>query len=121
MTDVRNDTLDEDEYDTVLSSDIEFSGILEFDKPFMIKGKVSGKIRATGDLMIAEGAVVSAEVRAPTVVVCGTLTGNVSATKRVEVKASGRLDGDIIAPEILMETGCAFNGTCVMGSPQAAV
>lgn len=120
MIDVRNDTLDEDDFDTVLSSDIEFTGTLVFNKPFMIKGRVTGNIFATGDLLVAQGAVVKAEVRAPTVVVCGSLTGNVSATKRVEVKASGKLDGDIIAPEILMETGCSFNGKCTMASPPAA-
>ena len=117
MIDIRNDILDEDDFDTVLSSDIEFSGTLMFDKPFMIKGKVSGKIIATGDLLIAEGAVIDAEVRAPMVVICGSVTGNVSATRRVEVKASGKLVGDIIAPEILMETGCTFNGSCYMNAP----
>ena len=117
MIEMRNDTVDEDDFDTVLSSDIEFSGTLVFDKPFMIKGKVSGKIAATGDLLIAEGAVVEAQVRAPVVIICGSVRGNVSATKRVEVKASGKLVGDIIAPEILMETGCTFNGACVMSSP----
>jgi cytoskeletal protein CcmA (bactofilin family) len=117
MIDVRNDALDEDDFDTVLSSDIEFSGTLVFNKPFMIKGRVTGSIFATGDLYVAEGAVVKAEVRAPLVVVSGALTGNVSATKRVEVRSSGKIDGDIIAPEIHMETGCSFNGKCSMASP----
>ncbi len=120
MIDVRNDILDEDDFDTVLSADIEFSGTLVFSKPFMIKGTVSGSIVATGDLCIAEGAVVKAEIRAPSVVISGTVTGNVSATGRVEVKSSGRLDGDITAPEIIMESGCAFNGKCAMVSPSAS-
>lgn len=117
MLDTRTDFLDEDDFDTVLSSDIEFSGILKFDKPFMIKGKVSGRIAATGDLLIAEGAVVEAEIRAPTIIICGSVSGNVYAEKRVELKASGCLIGDIIAPEILMETGCTFNGACAMKNP----
>jgi len=117
MIDVSNDALDEDDFDTVLSADIEFSGTLVFSKPFMIKGVVSGSIFATGDLFVAEGAVVKAEVRAPSVVISGSVAGNVSATRRVEVKASGKLEGDIIAPEILMESGCSFNGKCTMASP----
>ena len=117
MIDVRNDAMDEDDFDTVLSSDIEFSGTLVFNKPFMIKGRVAGNIFATGDLYVAEGAVVTAEVRAPLVVVAGSVAGNVSATKRVEVRASGKLDGDVIAPEIHMETGCSFNGKCSMANP----
>jgi cytoskeletal protein CcmA (bactofilin family) len=120
MIDVRNETMDEDDFDTVLSADIEFSGNLVFNKPFMIKGRVNGTIFATGDLYVADGAVVKAEVRAPLVVVCGSVVGNVAATRRVEIKASGRLDGDIIAPEIHMETGCQFNGRCSMANPPAS-
>lgn len=119
MIDIRNEQIDEDDFDTVLSSDIEFSGTLQFDKPFMIKGRVSGEIVATGDLLIADGAVVEASVQAPVVVVRGTLVGNVLATVRVEVAASGSLSGDVEAPEILMETGCVFNGACKMTGPSA--
>lgn len=120
MIDIRSDALDEEDFDTVLSSDIEFTGTLEFTKPFMIKGAVTGVIRATGDLLIAEGSVVKAEVSAPTVVISGSVTGNVTATKCVEVKASGRLDGDVVAPEIIMESGCSFNGKCTMTGPAAS-
>jgi len=114
MTDVRNDTLDEDDFDTVLSSDIEFSGVLVFEKPFLIRGRVSGEIDAKGALVVAEGAVVEANVRAPTVIVRGSIQGDVIATERVEIASSGKLVGDISAPEILMETGCVFNGSCTM-------
>ncbi len=114
MIDIRSEQVDEDDFDTVLSSDIEFSGKLRFDKPFMIKGKVSGEIDATGDLLIAEGAVVQASVKAPVVVIRGALVGNVAASTRVEVATTGTLSGDVEAPEILMETGCVFNGACRM-------
>jgi cytoskeletal protein CcmA (bactofilin family) len=114
MTDVRNETLDEDDFDTVLSPDIEFSGVLVFEKPFLIRGRVSGEINAKGALVVAEGAVVEANVRAPTVIVRGAVQGNIIATERVEISSSGKVVGDITAPEILMETGCIFNGSCTM-------
>ncbi len=114
MTDVRNETMDEDDFDTVLSSDIEFAGTLIFEKPFLIRGRVSGEIDARGALVVAEGAVVEANVKAPTVIIRGSVQGNVVATDRVEIAASGKLVGDITAPEILMETGCVFNGSCTM-------
>ena len=114
MTDVRNETMDEDDFDTVLSSDIEFSGTLIFEKPFLIRGRVSGEIDARGALVVAEGAVVEANVKAPTVIIRGSVQGNVVATDRVEIASSGKLVGDITAPEILMETGCVFNGSCTM-------
>lgn len=114
MTEIRNDVMDEEDFDTILSSDIEFSGTLIFTKPFLIKGRVMGEIDATGYLVIAEGAVVEANVRAPSVIIRGSVRGNVFATDRVEIAVSGSLVGDIAAPEILMEKGCVFNGSCAM-------
>jgi cytoskeletal protein CcmA (bactofilin family) len=114
MTEIRNDTMDEDDFDTILSSDIEFSGTLLFSKPFLIKGRVTGEIDAKGALVIAEGAVVDANVRAPSVIVRGSVHGNIVATNRVEIAATGSLMGDITAPEIFMEKGCVFNGSCSM-------
>ena len=114
MTDVRNDALELDDFDTILSPDIEFSGILSFDKPVLIQGKVSGEINATSLLMIAEEAVVEANIRASKVIVLGTVKGNINATVKVEVSITGKLTGNVTAPEINMETGCFFSGRCIM-------
>ena len=114
MTDVHNDALELEDFDTVLSPDIEFSGILRFDKPFLIQGKVSGEIDGTNLLLIAEEAVVEAHIKASKVIILGTVKGNVNATDKVEVAISGKLTGNVTAPEITMETGCYFSGRCIM-------
>ena len=114
MTDVRNDTLEVEDFDTVLSADIEFSGTLTFSKPVLIQGKVSGEINATSLLMIDEQAVVEANIRASKVIIFGTVKGNVYADIKVEVSITGRLTGNVTAPEINMETGCFFSGRCIM-------
>jgi cytoskeletal protein CcmA (bactofilin family) len=114
MTDIHNDVLEEEDFDTVLSPDIEFSGLLEFEKSFLIRGKVSGEIIARGLLVIDETAVVEADIRAPLVVIRGSVTGNVTAGEKVEVTVTGKLHGNVTAPEICMDTGCAFNGRCTM-------
>jgi cytoskeletal protein CcmA (bactofilin family) len=114
MTDVHNDALDDDDFDTILSEDIDFSGTLTFEKPFLIRGKLSGEIESRGLLVIDEGAVVEANINASKVVIRGSVKGNVTATEKVEVSVTGRLIGNVTAPEVLMETGCVFNGRCTM-------
>ena len=64
--------------------------------------------------MVDEDAVVEANIHATRVLIRGTVKGNVSATDKVEVAVTGKLDGNVTAPEIYMETGCAFNGRCTM-------
>lgn len=114
MTDVHNDTLEDEDFDTILSKDIDFSGTLHFEKPFLIRGRLSGNIIAKGLLVVDEGAVVEANITASRVIIRGSVKGDVTASEKVEVTITGKLVGNVSAPEIFMETGCTFNGRCTM-------
>ena len=114
MTDVHSDTLEDDDFDTILSPDIDFTGVLNFEKPFLIRGKVSGEINAKGLLVIDEEATVKADIKTSRVIVRGFVKGDVTATEKVDIAVTGRLEGNVTAPEIFMETGCVFNGRCTM-------
>ena len=114
MPDLHNDILDDDDFDTILSSDIDFSGTLNFEKPFLIRGKASGVINANGLLVVDEQAVVRADISTTRIVIRGFVKGDVTASEKVEVTVSGKLEGNVTAPEIFMETGCVFNGHCTM-------
>jgi cytoskeletal protein CcmA (bactofilin family) len=119
MTDVHNDMLEDEDFDTILSSDIDFSGTLHFDKPFLIRGAVSGEIITQDLLVIDENAVVEANISAAKVIIRGSVKGNVVAQEKVEVTVTGKLFGNVSAPEIFMETGCVFNGRCTMTERRA--
>ncbi len=114
MTDVHNDMLDDEDFDTILSSDIDFSGTLTFDKPFLIRGRMSGQIISSGLLVIDEHAVVEADISTSKVIIRGEVKGNITATEKVEISVMGKLFGNVNAPEVFMETGCVFNGQCTM-------
>jgi cytoskeletal protein CcmA (bactofilin family) len=120
MTDARSGAMDDDGFDTILSRDIDFSGTLTFEKPFMIRGRVQGEILSEGVLVIDEEAVVEANITASRVIIRGSVTGNVTARERVELAVTGRLRGDLRAPEIFMDNGCIFDGHCSM-TPGASV
>jgi cytoskeletal protein CcmA (bactofilin family) len=118
MTEVQINTIDEDQLDTVLALDVEFAGEMAFTKPLMIKGRVSGIVRSESDLYIDENAVVEADITANVVSVKGSVVGNISAREKVELFACASVDGDVVAPQITMETGCRFNGACRMEAPK---
>jgi cytoskeletal protein CcmA (bactofilin family) len=121
MTEVQITTLDEEQLDTVLAGDVEFTGEMSFDKPLMIKGTVRGIIKSESDLYIDEKAVVEADISAGLVSIKGRVKGNVTARERIELFACASVDGDITAPQITMETGCHFNGACKMVPQQRDV
>ncbi len=106
--------LGEEEYNTVLAPDIEFKGLIEFSEPMVIKGKVSGRIVASSDLLVDTDAVVNADIKASRVVIKGTVQGKVIAEEIVRIFSSGHLTGDVTAPEVILDTGCFFSGICTM-------
>jgi len=65
-------------------------------------------------LVIDENAIVNANINALRVLIRGQVKGDVTAVEKVEVTVTGKLAGNVTAPEIFMETGCVFNGRCTM-------
>jgi cytoskeletal protein CcmA (bactofilin family) len=114
MTDVHNDIMVDEDFDTILSEDIDFSGTINFEKSLLVRGTLSGKIDAHGVLLIDAGAVVKSDINADKVIIRGDVKGNVLASQRVDVEATGRLAGNVTSPQVMMETGCKFNGMCTM-------
>ncbi len=106
--------LEEEDFDTVLADDISFTGTIQFAKPFMIKGSVTGTIDATSDLVIDSGAKVNANITANKVLVKGHVDGNITAQKLVFVTEHGTVNGDITAAQVVLEPGSNFSGRCVM-------
>lgn len=106
--------LEEAAYSTVLAEDIEFDGYIDAAEPLLIKGKVSGKISASSNLLIEKDAVVNADIKARNVVIKGKVKGNVSAEKIVWVLGTGSLAGDIASHDVVLDTGCFFSGSCTM-------
>ncbi len=112
---------EEEEFDTVMASDITFSGKIRFAKPFMIKGKMSGSIDATSDLLVDTNAVVKADIVADRVLVRGKVDGNIQGKKLVYVTSTGSVNGDIISAQVVLEPGSQFSGRCSMtGTEESA-
>ncbi|MDR2490191.1 MAG: polymer-forming cytoskeletal protein [Spirochaetaceae bacterium] len=114
MIEFQNTVPEDEDFDTILSDDIDFTGTITFEKSFLVRGRVRGEINATGILLIDENAIVEANIRADVVIVRGTVTGDIVAGKSLEITASGTLKGDINTPQVHLHAGCLFNGRCGM-------
>ena len=70
---------------TVFSKDTEFYGDLTFKKSLQINGYFEGEIISDGYLVVGEGAEVKANIRAKTVIINGTVHGNIEAVDKLEI------------------------------------
>jgi len=93
------------------------SGTLSFRAPVKIEGEAEGDI--TGDeIVIAEGAVVTAKISATRLTVAGRLSGEATAREKIELLASARVQCRLTTPSLVLREGAQFEGDCKM--PQAA-
>ena len=106
--------LEDEAFDTIVESDISFTGNIKIKKSFMIRGKVNGSIDSVSDLVVDSDAVVNADIKAERVLIRGKVKGNVVGNKLIFVTASGSLDGDITTQKVVLEPGCVFTGKCTM-------
>lgn len=106
---------------TVLSPDIHFKGKLKFKSSLMIKGKLTGEISADGLLIVGPDAEVTAAVTAAKVVSYGKITGDINATRQVVMKQGAAQYGDITVPDLIIESGCIFDGKVSMTAVRPAI
>ena len=90
-------------------------GKLAFEGPARIEGAVEGEIAAQDTLTIGETAVVNAQIIGSAVIIHGRVTGDVTARKRLEIRAPGRVMGNITTPSLVIHEGVVFEGQCTMG------
>jgi cytoskeletal protein CcmA (bactofilin family) len=76
-----------------------------------IDGKVDGTIEV-GDhgLIIGASAAVKANLAARTILICGSVIGNVTAAERLDVQATATVEGDLTAPRLIMIDGALVKG-----------
>src|SRR3954464_5162464 len=73
------------EVHTLLGKGSEFEGKLSFEGQVRIDGKYSGQISTRDVLVVGEGARVTAEISAGTVIINGYVEGNIKASGMVEL------------------------------------
>jgi cytoskeletal protein CcmA (bactofilin family) len=85
-----------------------------------IQGRVEGSVAVTGELSIAEGALIRSDVSGRRVIIQGAVAGNVSATESIVLEAGARVVGDLGAPQIGIRPGALVRGNVSTGAPLAA-
>ena len=100
-----------------IGKSITIKGDLSGNEDLQIDGTVEGRIDLPNNQLTigAEGRV-KAEVHAKAVIVVGHVTGNVSAADRIQVEATGIVDGDVKAPRLVIQEGAMLNGGVEMSS-----
>ncbi len=99
---------------TVIGSSIVVDGEISGGDDVVVQGTVKGRIALAESLFVEASGVLEADIETASVEVAGQVTGNVTATDRVELKPDCKVVGDLRSPRILIADGAVFKGSVDM-------
>jgi len=111
--------------DTLVGRQTEILGDVHFSGGLHVDGKVKGKVIASGDkvsaLSVSDSGSIEGDVRVPSIVLNGTVIGDVHASTKITLSAKARVTGNVFYRIIEMEGGAQINGQLVHDDGTGAV
>src|SRR5579871_3537587 len=97
---------------TCLGRTIVAQGQIAGGEDLLIDGQFDGTINLEDHCLTigAEGRV-KAEIRARQVIIQGSVTGNIEAREKVDIRRTGHVVGDLVASTVAIEEGAYFKGS----------
>ena len=104
-----------------LEVDASMTGTLTFKDPvnLQINGQFEGTLISKGNLSIGEKARVKATIQGEAITVSGAVTGNVTATSRIELLSTAQVNGKVTSPRVIMHDGAILHGTLEMAGSRS--
>ena len=98
-----------------IGQSIVFKGELTGDEDLEVDGRFEGNVDlADHELTIGANGRVTAELTAKSILVIGQVKGNLTATERVEIRATGVVEGDVKTPCLNVQEGAVLKGSIDM-------
>jgi cytoskeletal protein CcmA (bactofilin family) len=100
-------------FETVIGRNATLSGELRCQTDILIDGTFEGILEIEGSIIVGETGIVRANIHARSVVVSGSVWGNISG-KKVELYRRARVWGNISATSITTADGAFIDGRLIM-------
>jgi len=98
-----------------IGKSIVINGELSGSEDLTIEGRVDGKIELRDHVLtVGSNGRIKAQITAKAIVVLGQVTGNLNATEKVDIKETGSVEGDVVAPRVAIADGSHFKGSIDM-------
>jgi cytoskeletal protein CcmA (bactofilin family) len=94
---------------TTLTGETSFQSMLRVD------GHLTGKVNSEkGTLIIGTDGQVDADIEVMSAVVNGAVNGDITASEKIELGRAAKVVGNITSPQVVIEPGAIFEGSCHM-------
>jgi cytoskeletal protein CcmA (bactofilin family) len=98
-----------------IGKSVVIKGELNGSEDLTIEGRVEGTIDLRENILtIGANAKIKAQVFAKSVVILGSVTGNITASEKNDIRDGGTVEGDLVSPRVAISEGAHFRGTVDM-------
>ena len=95
---------------TIITGDIQSKGDIRLD------GVLKGSVNTSGKVVLGKEGIIEGDVVCNSADISGTLKAKITVSQLLSLKATAKLNGDIITNKLSIEPGAAFTGSCSMGA-----
>ena len=95
---------------TTITGDVQSKGDIRID------GTLKGSVSTEGKVVLGREGVIEGDVECKNADISGTLKAKITVSQLLSLKASSKLNGDIITNKLSIEPGASFTGSCSMGA-----
>ena len=95
---------------TIITGDIQSKGYIRVD------GTLKGSINTEGKVVLGANGTIEGDVICQDADISGTINAKITVSKLLSLKATARLNGDIVTSKLSIEPGATFTGSCSMGA-----
>ena|SRR5436190_2439679 len=106
---------------TTLGPSLTVTGDITSQEDIVVHGTVKGTITMQqGALVIAPQGAADASVEGSIITVQGTVSGDLSASEKLELAETAKVSGTIMTPSLVLREGAVFNGMVDMSTKKGA-
>ena len=95
---------------SVVTADMEIKGNITTKGSVQIDGKIEGDIICGRDIALGKVGAIKGSISVSSMIIEGSVDGNITARDRIELKATARINGDMKAKRF-----CAAEGVALLG------
>ncbi|WP_420617528.1 bactofilin family protein [Candidatus Palauibacter sp.] len=106
---------------SLIGPGMEILGGINCEGAVRVQGKVGGPVRTSAPVVVGKGGRIDGDVEAVEVVVGGTVKGSIVGARRVELRETGRIKGDIQTERMRVDEGAQFEGYLRLGKAPSDV
>ena len=113
---IQRDAVDRLKERAVIGAAIVINGEVKGAQDLLVNGRIEGKVSlADQSLTVGKQGRIKADMFAKLISIEGYVEGTIQCERKIVLRGTGTVRGNLIAPQVVLEEGCRFKGSIDMG------